>query len=70
MVCMALVLRVTLMLRIMFGVLLKVCWDSERFLSDLDSVFMEFSYCSVIPVRSVIVLARRLRLLMLVFHVM
>jgi hypothetical protein len=70
MVCMALVLRVTLMLRIMFGVLLKVYWDSERFLSDLDSVFMELSYCSVIPVRSVIVLGRRIRLLMLVFHVM
>jgi hypothetical protein len=65
MVCMVLVLR------IMFGVLLKVCWDSERFLSDLDSVFMELSYRSVIPMRSVIVFGRRLRfrLLMLVVHV-
>jgi hypothetical protein len=70
MVCVTLVLRVTLMLRIMFGVLLKVCRDSERFLSDLDAVFMELSYRSVIPMLSVIVLGRRIRLLMLVFHVM
>ena len=62
------VVCVTLMLRFMFGVLLKVRWDAERFLSDLDSVFMELSYRSVIPVRSVIVLSWRLRfgLLMLV----
>ncbi len=55
MVCM------TLVLRIMFGVLLKVSGDSERFLSDLDSMFMELSYRFVIPVCSVIVLGRRLR---------
>ncbi len=52
---------VPLMPRFMFGVLLKVCWDAERFLSDLDSVFMELSYRSVIPMCSVIVLSRRIR---------
>ncbi len=59
---------VVLVLRIMSGVLLKVSGDSDRFLSNLDSVFMELSYRFVIPVCSVIVLGRRLRfrLLMLV----
>ena len=59
---------VALMPRFMFGVLLKVCWDAERFFGDLDSVFMELSYRSVIPMRGVIVLIWRLRfgLLMLV----
>ncbi len=61
-VCMA------LMPRFMLGVLLKICWDAEHILSDLDSVFMELSYRSMIPMRGVIVLIWRLRfgLLMLV----